>query len=134
MRKNQFAVYVFLISCLLFIQLPLMAGDKKYPGENDFVITDTPAMMKSQIVPIYPADARDKNMEAVVWVKALVDDLGLVVEAKIMKCSAKDLGFEEAALEAAKKSEFSPAMKDGKPVSVWVAYKVEFKLDGEKGK
>jgi hypothetical protein len=43
-----------------------------------------------------------------------------------------ELGWESGHL--AKKSEFTPAMKDGKPVSVWVAYKVEFKVDGEKGK
>jgi protein TonB len=134
MRKNHIAVYAFLIFSILLILAQIAAGDKKYPGEDEFVITDTPALMKSEITPIYPADAMNNKTEACVWVKSLVDDNGQVIECKIMKCSAKNCGFEDAALEAAKKCIFTPAMKDGKPVSVWVAYKVEFKLDGEKGK
>src|SRR3989304_3493194 len=100
MLKRIGAVAALLI-LFLFLSLPtLYAKDKKYPGENDFVAVETPPVMTVSTTPVYPDSAQNNNIEGTVWVKALVDDNGAVVEAKIVKCSARDCGFEEAALEA----------------------------------
>lgn len=128
MLKRIVAVAALLI-LFLFLTLPaLYAKDKKYPGEDDFVAVEAPAVMTISSPPVYPDSAKNHKIEGTVWVRALVDENGAVVEAKIVKCSAKDCGFEEAALEAAKRCQYTPAMQNGKPVAVWVTYKVEFAL------
>lgn len=110
------------------------AGDKKYPGENDFVAVETPPQMKAEVTPVYPETARANAIEGVVWIRALVDENGKVIEAKVAKNSGKNCGFEEAALEAAKKCEYAPAISSGKPVAVWITYKVKFSLSEPPGK
>jgi protein TonB len=126
MRFKYLAAFALLI-LLSSVSLPAL-GDKKYPGEDDFVMVDKPAQIKTQIDPVYPDSARINGIEGVVWVKALIDENGKVIDAKVIKCSRQNCGFEQAALEAAKKCEYLPATQNEKPVSVWIAYKVEFAL------
>jgi protein TonB len=121
------AVFVLLL-LLLFISAPIQSGEKEYPGEDDFIIIDTPAQMIQETTPVYPDSAIAKKIEGTVWIRALVDKTGKVVEAKVIRCTTKNCGFELAALEAAKKCVYTPAMQNGKPVAVWVAYKVQFAL------
>ena len=40
--------------------------------------------------------------------------------------------LDEAAVKAARNTVFKPAIKDGKPVSVWVTFKIKFALDEKK--
>jgi len=132
MRNKCFAVFALLI---LFLGLALpVSGDKKYPGEDEFVVVDKPAQMKMEVPPVYPDSARINNIQGIVWIKALIDENGTVVEAKVLKCSQKNCGFEQAALDAAKKCEYLPATQKEKPVAVWVTYKVEFALAEGTGK
>jgi len=133
MLKRGMAVATLLILFLFLSSSALYAKDNKYPGEDEFVAVDQPAMMTVTSTPIYPDAAKNNKVEGVVWVKALVDETGAVVEAKVAKSSVKDQGFEEAALVAAKQCKYSPAVKNGKPVAIWVTYKVDFTLaDGPK--
>ena len=126
MRIKYFAVFALLV--LFFgIALPV-SGDKKYPGEDDFVIVDKQAQMKMEVPPVYPDSARANNIEGVVWIKALVNENGMVVNVRVVKCTKKNCGFEQAALDAAKKCEYLPATQNNKPVAIWVTYKVEFVL------
>ncbi|MDZ7363743.1 MAG: energy transducer TonB [candidate division KSB1 bacterium] len=55
--------------------------------------------------------------EAIDWIR----EDGKVETAKLQKGSGTDNGFDEAALQAATQFEFYPAMKNGKPVAVWVS-------------
>lgn len=127
MRYKYLAIPALLLLFLCGFSLT-NAGDSKYPGEDDFVLVDSPAQMINEIAPVYPDSAKAQKIEGTVWVKALVDDNGKVVTAKIARDSGKNCGFEEAALDAASKCEFTPAKKGDNAVSVWVTYKVEFKL------
>lgn len=132
MRVKCIAVFALLI--LFFgIALPV-SGDKKYPGEDDFVIVDKPAQMKMDVSPVYPDSARANKIEGIVWIKALVDENGIVINAKVVKCTKKNCGFEQAALDAAKKCEYLPATQNDKPVAIWVTYKVIFALAEGTGK
>ncbi len=132
MRVKYFAVLALLI--LFFgIALPV-SGDKKLPGEDDFVIVDKPAQMKMEVSPVYPDSAKINHVEGIVWIKALIDENGKVIDAKVVKCTKKDFGFEQAALDAAKKCEYLPATQNEKPVATWVAYKVQFALAEGTGK
>lgn len=91
---------------------------------------DNMPIMKTESRPAYPEGAMLKGLEADVWVQAIVGTDGLVHRAKIAKPSAHGLepGFELCALNAAMGNIFDPAVKDGKPVAVWVTYPVSFRL------
>ena len=128
MRIKAIEVYAFLLLFFCLFVTSAVAKDKKYPGENDFIAVDSAPVMVSVANPVYPDSAKANKVEGTVWIKALIDENGKVIEARIQKCSPKGYGFEEAALEAAKKCEYTPAVQKGKPVSVWVTYEVKFTL------
>ena len=101
------------------------------PGSDEFVPVEIPAEMIYEHPPEYPRLAQTAGMEAVVWVKALVDKNGNVRDAMVLKSSGSKAGFDEAAVKAAFKCRFKPAIQNGRPVAVWVSYQVEFvQIDG----
>ena len=55
-----------------------------------------------------------------------VDDTGIVLKALVAKSLEPSL--DRAAMEAARKTTFHPALQRDKPVGVWVAYPVRFML------
>ncbi len=108
--------------------------DEEYmPSPDEFIPVEIPAEMIYEEVPEYPRLARTAGMEAVVWVKALVDKDGNVKKAMVLKSSGSRAGFDEAAVNAAYKCKFKPAIQNGKPVAVWVSYSVEFTLTNAGG-
>lgn len=78
--------------------------------------------------PVYPELAERAGIEGRVWVKVLVDEQGFVRQAVIAKASGTSAGFEEAALAAAMNNRYRPALQNGRPVMVWLTYKVDFEL------
>jgi protein TonB len=107
------------------VDIPL---EEYFPTADEFVaVQEMPTIIKEE-KPIYPEVALLTNREATVWVKALVDKEGKVREARIAKSSGMNVGFDEAALEAAYKNFYKPAIQNGRPVAIWVTYPVEFKL------
>ncbi|UCD17557.1 MAG: TonB family protein [Candidatus Zixiibacteriota bacterium] len=97
-------------------------------GVDDFVDVEVMAKMIHEVSPEYPIRAREKGKEGVVWIKALVNKDGSVGAARVISCSYENYGFREAALAAAKKTKYTPAIKDGSPVAIWITYKVDFRL------
>jgi TonB family protein len=77
-------------------------------------------------VPEYPDIAKRIGLEGSVTVNVLLDKEGKVKKTLLMK-STDDM-FIPAALEAAKKWIFTPALMNGKPVLVWVAIPFKFRL------
>ncbi len=75
----------------------------------------------------YPPLAKERKIEGVVEVSALVDETGRVAEANIVRASPKRMGFEDAALAHVRSRRYRPATRDGVPVRVWVSIIVEFK-------
>ena len=109
----------------VIVDIPL---EEYFPTPDEFVaVQEQPSYIK-KVEPTYPEVAQLTNREATVWVKALVDKEGKVREARIAKSSGMNVGFDEAALEAAYKNIYKPAIQNGKPIAVWVTYPVEFKL------
>lgn len=78
--------------------------------------------------PVYPDSARKAGVSGDVWVKALIGADGAVAEAEVAKGSG-DASLDKAALTAAYKNRFKPASAKGKPVAVWITYKVTFTLN-----
>jgi TonB family protein len=77
-------------------------------------------------VPEYPELAKRINQEGTVIVKVLINKEGKVQKAILAKTS--DEMFTQAALEAAKKWVFTPALMNGQPVPVWIAIPFRFRL------
>ncbi len=80
-----------------------------------------------QTVPQYPRESEKAGITGRVYVTALVDEYGIVVFAFVSK-STGHRPFDEAARNGAYNNKFKPASEDGKPVKVWVTYKVDFVL------
>jgi serine/threonine-protein kinase len=67
----------------------------------------------------YPAAARGTGRKVTIRVAVLVDENGQVIDAQIRDGDKSGLGFEETALEAAKKTRFFPATRDGIAGKMW---------------
>ncbi len=76
----------------------------------------------------YPEIARRANIERTVMVGALVDTQGNCIKTQILNNTGDKLGFEQAAQEAVMKVKWIPARQRDKPIKVWVAVPVVFKL------
>jgi eukaryotic-like serine/threonine-protein kinase len=74
----------------------------------------------------YPAAARGSGKAARVRVRVLVDEEGRVVETGLREADASGLGFNEIALETARKTPFHPATRDEIPGRMWTELIFEF--------
>lgn len=82
-----------------------------------------------QAAPVYPKQAREWGITGCVTIHAFVDLSGQVKEASALNCDRPGFGFEDAALKAAYKFRYKPAVQNGTAIGVWIAYKVNFKLN-----
>ncbi len=75
--------------------------------------------------PRYPPAAQRLNRAAQVDIKVLVDEKGRVLDAELLGAKA-GFGFDEAAMDAARRAVFQPATKDGVRVKMWTTVRVNF--------
>jgi len=104
--------------------------DEYLPPPDEFVPVEEIAEMIHQVTPEYPRLARQAGLEGIVWVKALVSRDGSVRDAMVYKSSGTP-SLDEAALAVAEQNKFKPAIQNGRPVAMWVTYKVNFELDAQ---
>ena len=81
------------------------------------------AMIKNVI---YPQAAKDQGIQGKVFVNVIIDEKGTVTETSILKSVNEDC--DKAAMDAIKKTKFTPGIKDNKPVKSEVTIPVMFKL------
>jgi TonB family protein len=74
----------------------------------------------------YPAAAKGSGRKVTVRLAVLVDENGQVIEARVREGDRSGLGFEEAALEAAKRVRYFPATRDGVAGKMWTDLELEF--------
>jgi TonB family protein len=75
---------------------------------------------------VYPEAARGSGRQPHVLVAVLIDERGSVVAARVKSGDSSRLGFDEAALDAARRSRFLPARKDGVRGKAWSELMIEF--------
>jgi protein TonB len=97
------------------------------PAPNEYVSIERQPEMIEQALPAYPRWARKQEATGTVWVKVLVTPTGDVDEAQVGKSSG-DAYLDNAAVLAAYRNKFKPALQDGKPVAIWVTYRVDFRI------
>lgn len=82
--------------------------------------------LESSVLPEYPVEARQLNMQGVVVLEALVDETGKVFATDVISSPASQLSA--AAIEAVAQWVFSPAMEKGRPVMQVVRIPIDFNL------
>jgi len=75
---------------------------------------------------IYPKDARDKNIQGIVKVRAFVDEWGEVTKVEIDE--GIGYGCDDSAKTAVYYTKFKPAIQKGKKIKAQVVVPVEFKI------
>jgi|HubBroStandDraft_1064217.scaffolds.fasta_scaffold87619_2 TonB family protein len=115
------------IPCLLFLALAqgaFAAGPTPTP-------TDIPlngnALLRAWVPPVYPPDALKQRVGGMAVIRMVVDEKGTVASAHVLDASDPRLG--EAALAAARKWVFSPALDEGRPVAISMDAPVDFSPD-----
>jgi TonB family protein len=78
-----------------------------------------------QAKPQYSAEAMRARVEGTVTMEALVDERGLVADARVVKSIPL---LDQLALEAVRQWEFKPALLNGEPVPVIVMLHLDFNL------
>jgi protein TonB len=76
---------------------------------------------------VYPEIARKAGVEGRVMIWAQIGEDGSVVRTRVMKSLGPN-GCDEAAMKAIRDVKWKPAMQRDKPVRVWVAVPVDFRL------
>jgi TonB family protein len=74
----------------------------------------------------YPEAARGSGRKVTIRVGVLVDETGRVIDAQIREGDKSGLGFNEAALEAARKARFVHATRDGIAGKMWTELLLDF--------
>lgn len=81
--------------------------------------------LELQILPVYPEIARKAGITGKVFVEILIDTKGAVEEARVIKGHPM---LNEAALEAVRQWQFSPAKQRERLVKVRMTFPVDFRL------
>lgn len=101
---------------------PIPAGYFRVGGD-----VKAPVVIK-RVEPMYNDQARKDRIAGIVILQAMIDETGKVKDAVILRDLPDGLG--QAAVDAVKQWEFSPALRDGKPVPVVFNLTTNFKLEG----
>lgn len=99
------------------------------PPADTFIAYEVEPVQINEVQAEYPRLAQDGGFTAYVIIQAYVGKDGVVKKAQAVKCSRPGMGFEESAVKAAYKVQWRPAVQNGNPVAVWVAYKYDFIMD-----
>lgn len=96
------------------------------PNPGEFVAFDELPVLLSHEQPQYPELAREAGISGVVRVNVLVGKDGRVKRA--IAVDGPEL-FRDAAIDAARKARFKPALQGRNPVEVWVIIPFNFELN-----
>jgi TonB family protein len=110
---------------------PAMSEGKIIPPSNSVQFDQPPQIIK-RAVPQYPQIALKAGIVGIVWIKLKIDEKGKIDEAQVEESTTPDLGFEEAAMTAAKQFEFMPARLNQRPVATWVTIPFHFESTVDK--
>lgn len=106
----------------------LAKADKEdLPELGTFVPHDREPQAINLSQPVYPEICVRAGAEGTVYVQILLNKRGEVVKVLVQRSSGNP-ALDEAALEAARLSRFTPAMQGDTPVSVWISMPFAFKL------
>lgn len=110
---------------------PMEEAEEEVPVEFFVAVEEMPAPIGGiaaiQKNIIYPEIAKRAGVQGRVFIKAFVDETGVVRKAEVIK--GIGAGCDEAAIDAVMKTRFKPGKQRGKPVKVQVSIPILFKLN-----
>lgn len=104
------------------IEVSDYTGEWIYTGRE----VDVKCRLMTKPEPSYTEEARKNRIEGTVVLKAVFSKSGEVTN--IWTVAGLPYGLTERAIMAARKIKFTPAMKEGKPVSMWMQLEYNFSL------
>jgi TonB family protein len=120
-----------LILLLLAFCPPVMGqevgGDGSTAGEEAPAPVVEPPVLLQFVHAKYPKEAEAQGLEAAVQLLVVVDGAGKVAEIAVQESAGE--AFDNAAIAAVRKFEFTPATMDGEPIAVRIGYTYRFKLE-----
>jgi TonB family protein len=98
------------------------------PSEDIYAAKDVTvkAVILSKPAPEYTNEARSNNTYGIIQLRVLLGSNGRVTNVQIVKGLPN--GLNRAAVDAARRIKFRPAIKDGRPVSQWVVLQYDFNI------
>lgn len=82
-----------------------------------------------EIVPDYPEDADRQQLSGTVRLRLKLEADGRVSDIEVVNADPPGV-FEDSAVKAFRDARFAPALKNGRPVRVWVMVPVEYDWEG----
>lgn len=101
-------------------------GDRTIDAQVQVQVDQKPSILKL-VKPDYPQAAKRAQREAVVTLEATIDVNGNATDIKVV--DPKGFGFDEAAIDALKKSRFTPAKRGGESVPMRIRIPFRFTLE-----
>lgn len=124
------AVKTILLLVLLFLVISVIAKDvedrEELPKEIRFAKQQTLVQPTLYHLPRYPTQAYKDKIDCESWVKVKLNEEGKVDSAILLYCEKEGFGFEEAALEMARKSEYIPKLIWKKYRKKWLYSQLQF--------
>jgi len=105
-------------------------NEKKTYTNKDYKFTpyEKPPRPLRPIKPIYPRSAINQKIEGDVIVQCFINKNGIVEDAVVIQ-GYPNTGLNESALEAVKKTKFSPARQNNNRVGVWYTIPIKYTLN-----
>jgi TonB family protein len=104
-----------------------VGGNEATVGEEEPAPVVEPPVLLQFVHAEYPAEAEAQGLEAAVQLLVVVDAEGKVTEIAVQESAGE--AFDNAAMTAVSKFEFTPATMDGEPIPVRIGYTYRFKLE-----
>ncbi|MBM3297012.1 MAG: energy transducer TonB [Candidatus Aminicenantes bacterium] len=89
-----------------------------------------PPRLVKKVAPVYPPEAKEKNLEGMVVINARIDTQGNVSDVMVLKSSGEI--FNAAAIEAVKGWKYEPMVLEGKPRDAIFTVTIRFALSKDK--
>lgn len=93
-------------------------------------VVETPPQVVRQVAPAFPVRAMqmrwELNQDHDVFLRVYVGEQGQPLKVMVKQGISGPYGFDEAAIDAANKSTFAPATRDGKPIRAWIEIHYRF--------
>jgi protein TonB len=81
-----------------------------------------------QTAPVYPAELRQQKIEGTVYIVAVIDASGKVLQPKVERST--HVAFDAPALEAVRRWKFEPAVRSGQKVPAKLRLPIRFTMSG----
>ncbi|MEW5764381.1 MAG: TonB family protein, partial [Acidobacteriota bacterium] len=104
------------------------AGKIKAGDFVDLWAVDVKPRETKKVPVAYTPMARQNKVQGTVYVEVSISETGDVTAAKVVRGLTPDYGLNDACVQAALQTKYSPAIKDGVPVKTTLTYPVVFKI------